>query len=195
MSARARFARAGAIGVVSLLALTGCKWNMEEQPKMLPDQPTPYFPQEPADRLPVPHTVQAGSFNDDPAFNTGMVNGALVTAFPVAVTPALVARGQEEFDINCSMCHGRDGYGAGIVVERGFPPPPSYHIDRLRQAPVGHFFDVITHGYGAMYPFGSRIEPADRWAIVAYIRALQYSQDAPAAQLTAQDRAKLEAAK
>jgi mono/diheme cytochrome c family protein len=168
---------------------------MEEQPKFLPDQQNYYFPKEPADRLPVPHTVPAGPLNDDAIFNTGMMNGVLATDFPMPVTAALVARGQEEFNINCSACHGRDGYGAGIVIERGFPAPPSYHSDRLRNAPVGHFFDVITNGYGVMFPFGSRIEPVDRWAIVAYIRALQFSQDAPAAQLPAQDQAQLETAK
>jgi mono/diheme cytochrome c family protein len=182
-------------GALGAFALSGCKWNMEQQPKFLPDQQNYYFPHEQVDRLPVPHTVPAGAFNDDAAFNTGMVNGVLVTAFPVPVTPALVAHGREEFEINCSMCHGRDGYGAGIVVQRGFPAPPSYHIDRLRNAPVGHFFDVITHGYGAMYPFGPRIPPADRWAIIAYIRALQYSQDAPAEQLAPPDRAQMETVK
>jgi mono/diheme cytochrome c family protein len=99
------------------------------------------------------------------------------------------------FDINCSACHGRDGYGQGMIVERGFPPPPSFHSDRLRNAPVGHFFDVITNGYGVMYPFGSRIAPADRWAIISYIRALQFSQHAAAAQLDAADRDQLGKAK
>jgi mono/diheme cytochrome c family protein len=187
--------RAGALCVVGLFALTGCKRNMEVEPKFLPDQQNYYFPGVPPDRQPVPHTVPAGQFNDDAVFNTGMDKGVLATDFPMPVTAALVVRGREEFDINCSACHGRDGYGGGIVVRRGFPAPPSYHIDRLRQAPVGHFFDVITNGYGVMYPFGSRIQPADRWAIVAYIRSLQYSQNAPAAQLSAQDQAQLETAK
>jgi mono/diheme cytochrome c family protein len=124
-----------------------------------------------------------------------MTNGALATTFPFPMTADILAHGRELFDINCSACHGRDGYGNGMIVQRGFPPPPSYHIDRLRHAPVGHFFDVITHGYGVMYPFGSRIAPADRWAIIGYIRALQFSQDAPAGALDDRDRAALEKAK
>jgi mono/diheme cytochrome c family protein len=195
MNAPSRSALLCAAGALGLFALTGCPRNMDVQPKFLPDQQNYYFPQVPPDRLPVAHTIPTGPLNDDPAFNTGMVNGVLVADFPLPITPGLVARGREEFDINCSACHGRDGYGAGIVVQRGFPAPPAYHIDRLRSAPAGHFFDVITNGYGVMYPFGSRIPPADRWAIVAYIRALQFSQDAPAGQLPAPDQAQLESAK
>ena len=176
------------------LALTACHHNMYEQPKFLPNQQNTYFPKEPADRLPVPHTVPRGAFDDGSAFYTGQSTGTLVTTFPVPVTTQLVDRGREMFDINCTACHGRDGYGQGMVVERGFPSPPSFHSDRLRDAPVGHFFDVITRGYGVMYPFGSRIAPADRWAIVSYIRALQFSQHAQAVQLEAQDRDQLEKA-
>lgn len=106
----------------------------------------------------------------------------LTTAVP-PVTLALLQRGQERFDIYCSPCHGRDGDGHGMIVERGFPQPPSYHIDRLRSAPVAHFVDVITNGYGAMYSYAARVDPADRWAIAAYIRALQASQNVAAADL------------
>jgi mono/diheme cytochrome c family protein len=176
-------------------ALTACHHNMYDQPKFLPYQQNLYFPKEQVDRLPVPHTVARGAFNDGSTFYTGETNGLLATTFPVPVTTALVNQGREMFDINCSACHGRDGYGEGMVVQRGFPPPPSFHSDRLRQAPVGHFFDVITEGYGVMYPFGSRIAPADRWAIVSYIRALQFSQHAAAAQLETQDQDELEKAK
>lgn len=106
------------------------------------------------------------------------------------VTLALLERGQERFRIYCTPCHSELGDGHGTVVQRGFPPPPSYHIDRLRRAPVQHFYDVITNGYGAMYPFADRVQPADRWAIAAYIRALQRSQhanvtDVPAKELGA----------
>lgn len=97
---------------------------------------------------------------------------------PPAVTPALLARGRERFEIYCTPCHGYDGRGDGMVVQRGFPPPPSYDSDRLRQAPARYLFDVITNGYGIMYPYAARVEPRDRWAIVAYIRALQLSQHA-----------------
>lgn len=97
------------------------------------------------------------------------------TAAPV--TLELLQRGQERFRIYCTPCHSETGDGRGMIVQRGFPPPPSYHTERLRNVPIQHFYDVITNGYGAMYPFADRVPPADRWAIAAYIRALQRSQN------------------
>jgi mono/diheme cytochrome c family protein len=99
------------------------------------------------------------------------------------VTLALLQRGQERFRIYCTPCHSEIGDGRGMIVQRGFPPPPSYHIDRLREVPIQHFFDVITNGHGAMYAFSNRVQPADRWAIAAYIRALQRSQNAALADI------------
>ncbi len=180
---------------IAAVSLTGCHRDMYEQPKYLPEKPNYYFPHEQVDRLPVPHTVPRGPVEDTSPFYTGKTGNVLATTFPYPITTAIVAHGREVYDINCSECHGRDGYGNGMVVQRGFPAPPSYHSDRLRQAPVGHFFDVITNGYGVMYPFGSRIPPADRWAIISYIRALQFSQDAPVGDLSGQDRTELEKAK
>jgi mono/diheme cytochrome c family protein len=107
------------------------------------------------------------------------------------VTLALLHRGQERFNIDCAPCHGRSGNGDGMIVKRGFPAPPSYHSARLRQAPDSHFYEVITHGYGVMYPYADRVAPLDRWAIAAYIRALQLSQHAPVDRLDAQDRQRL----
>ena len=104
---------------------------------------------------------------------------------------AVIARGRERFDIACSPCHGRDGYGKGMIVERGFPAPPSFHVDRLRDALVGHFVDVIANGHGAMSSYAARVAPADRWAIAAYIRALQASQDTPVAALDDAARSRL----
>jgi mono/diheme cytochrome c family protein len=179
---------------VAVVSLTGCHRDMYEQPKFLPEKPNYYFPRAEIDRQPVPHTIPRGPVDDGSPFYTGKTGDILTTAFPFPVTADIVAHGREAYDINCSECHGRDGYGQGMIVQRGFPAPPSYHSDRLRQAPVGHFFDVITNGYGVMYPFGSRISPADRWAIIAYIRALQFSQSVPAAALSDQDRAELEKA-
>ena len=101
---------------------------------------------------------------------------------PPDVDAALVARGRQRFDIYCSPCHGATGFGDGMIVQRGFPPPPSFHDERLRAAPAQHFFDVITHGFGVMYSYAARVEPRDRWAIVAYVRALQLSQRATLAQ-------------
>jgi mono/diheme cytochrome c family protein len=116
----------------------------------------------------------------------------LVKEFPYPVTSQIVRRGRDRFEMFCAPCHGYAGYGNGMIVQRGLSPPPSYHIDRLRQAPVGHFFDVMTNGYGAMYSYAQRVPVDDRWAIVAYIRALQASQSGTAADVPADRRAALE---
>ena len=192
---RMRAAVLAGAGGAMMLVLAACHRDMYDQPKFLPNSKTIYFPDEASNRVPPAHAVARGTFDDGSTFYTGKTGDALATTFPMPVTPELMARGREVFDIECTPCHGRDGYGGGIIVQRGFPAPPSYHSERLRQAPVGHFFDVITNGYGAMYPFGSRINPADRWAVIAYIRALQFSQDAPAAELSDTDRATLEKSK
>jgi mono/diheme cytochrome c family protein len=113
---------------------------------------------------------------------------------PMPLTRALLDRGRERFDIYCRPCHGASGDGRGMIVRRGFSPPPSYHTDRLRNAPLSHFYDVITNGYGAMYPYGDRVKGDDRWAVAAYIRALQLSQRAPVAALPDADRGRVEAA-
>jgi mono/diheme cytochrome c family protein len=113
-------------------------------------------------------------------------------AAPPTLSLALIERGRERFDINCAPCHGRSGDGRGMIVERGFPAPPSYHIDRLRNAPSQHFYDVITNGYGAMYSYAARVPEPDRWAIVAYIRALQQSQNAALADVPAEKRRALQ---
>ena len=184
-----------ALSVLIALGLTACHRNMQEEPKFLPDQQNHDFPAEQVDRQPAEHTVPRGPVDDGSVFYTGKTGDALATTFPTPVTLDIVKHGQEVFDINCSACHGRDGYGEGMVVQRGFPQPPSFHSERLRNAPVGHFFEVITHGYGVMYPFGSRITPADRWAIISYIRALQFSQNATAYRLESTDQAQLEKVK
>jgi mono/diheme cytochrome c family protein len=168
---------------------------MQEQPKFLPDQQNYDFPNEQVNRKPVEHTVSRGPVDDGSVFYTGQTGGVLATTFPMPVTLDLVKQGQEAFNINCSVCHGCDGYGEGMIVQRGFPQPPSFHSERLRNAPVGHFFQVITHGYGVMYPFGSRITPEDRWAIICYIRALQLSQNATTDQIEPSDKTQLEKAK
>jgi cytochrome c553 len=170
-----------AVGIV--LVLAGCHRDMVQQPYKRPLQASPLFPDGAASRPLVPHTVS----REDPAevgpMQTGYDHGQLVLNIPVPITKELLARGQERFGIFCAVCHGEDGYGHGMIIQRGFPTPPSFHTDRLRQAPAGHFFDVMTHGYGVMYPYASRVSPEDRWAIVAYIRALQFSQHAPVASL------------
>ena len=184
------FRRAGVSALIAL-GLTACHRNMQEEPKFLPDQQNYDFPSEQVDRPPVEHTIPRGPVDDGSAFYTGKTNDILAMTFPTAITFDVVKHGQEAFDINCSACHGRDGYGNGMVVQRGFPQPPSFHSERLRNAPVGHFFEVITNGYGVMYPFGSRISPADRWAIISYIRALQFSQNATVDRLESTDQTEL----
>jgi mono/diheme cytochrome c family protein len=120
------------------------------------------------------------------------VTGPDADTFPFPVTRATLDRGRQRYNIYCMPCHGLAGYGDGMVVQRGFSPPPSFHNDRLRQAPVGHFVDVITNGYGAMYSYAARVGPADRWAITAYIRALQLSQHASVADVPPDELQKLQ---
>lgn len=119
---------------------------------------------------------------------TGLQDGKPVERIPMHVDLATIERGRDRFGIYCAVCHGEDGYGGGIVPRRGFPPPPSYHQDRLRNAPDGYLYSVITRGYGVMLPYSDRLDPADRWAVVAYIRALQRSQHAVLAALPPGDR-------
>ena len=164
--------------VALVLLLSACRLDMHVQPKYKPLAPTSFFDDGRSERPVVPGTVARGHLQIDEQLYTGKVNGALAETFPFPITRQDLARGQERFSIFCSPCHGRLGDGQGMIVQRGFPPPPSYHQDRLRQAPVGHFFDVITNGYGRMYSYASRVPPEDRWRIIAYIRALQLSQRA-----------------
>jgi hypothetical protein len=175
-----------------LCALPACRRDMFNQPKSNPLGESDFFHDD-ADSRPIPpHTISRNDLENDEAFYTGMKGTNLVTAIPLPVTRKLLERGQECFQINCQPCHGETGEGNGIVVQRGFPAPPSYHLDRLRDAPVGHFFDVMTRGYGAMYSFKERVAPADRWAIATYIRALQLSQHAALADVPSNEIAQLE---
>lgn len=168
------------LAVGGLMALSACQPSMTDQPRYEPLEANPFFANGMASRPLVPDTVARGQLNADPVFYTGKTaNGDLVQDIPVEIDAQLLERGQQRFEIYCAPCHGLVGDGNGIVVQRGFPSPPSYHTDRLRNAPAGHFFDVITNGFGRMYDYSDRVAPADRWAIVAYIRALQLSQDAP----------------
>jgi cytochrome c553 len=174
-------------------ALPGCRRDMIEQPRFQPLDPNPFFPDGAASR-PIPAgTVAREQLREDPHFYTGKSGGQLVTSFPAPVTRQMLERGRERYDIYCSVCHGRDGGGQGMIVLRGFPPPPSLHIQRLQEAPVGHFFDVITNGFGLMYPYASRVNPADRWAIAAYVRALQSSRTARLEEAPPAVRSNLEA--
>jgi mono/diheme cytochrome c family protein len=188
----------------SLLALllAGCVQEMADQPRYGPLQATTAFPDGRSSRPPVPGTVARGQLRLDDAFYTGRTNGQLVAELPATAlegrtTAELLDRGRERYGIYCSHCHGLVGGGTGgspemeqavgMVVKRGFPMPPTYHQDRLRQVPIGHFFDVITNGFGRMPAHDYLVSPEDRWAIATYIRALQVSQQVMQDQLSPQD--------
>ena len=180
---------------LALLALTGCDMlDMYDQPHKEPFEASQFFANGMSARPLVPGTVARGQLREDDAFYTGSVEGKYVEELPIPLTPELLARGRERFDIYCSMCHGLTGRGDGMIVQRGFKPPPSYHTDHLRNAPVGHFYDVITNGYRTMMPYNIQIEPRDRWAIVAYIRVLQTSQNGTLDDVPQAERAQLEGA-
>jgi mono/diheme cytochrome c family protein len=188
--------RLTALVTLVLLAATGCRRDMFQQPYSKPLASSDFFSNNHmASRPLVAHTVARGHLEADEAYYTGKVGTNLVEYFPIKVTRETLERGRERFDIYCAPCHGRTGEGNGMVVQRGYPSPPSYHIERLRQAPAGHFFDVITQGYGVMYSYAQRVEPADRWAIAAYIRVLQQSRNASLADMPEGLRASLEGTK
>lgn len=194
--------------VLGSLTLTGCHTDMWVQPKAKPQAESDFFPDDQSSRPLVPHTVDRDHLRTDQPYYTGWVGGTLNSQGELAGAdlvdkiPAralkqfenspekLLARGQQRFDIFCSPCHSRIGDGQGMIAIRGFSqarPPGNYHTKRLREMPIGHFYDVITNGYGNMYSYASRIEPQDRWAIAAYVRVLQESQNGRAENLTPEE--------
>lgn len=204
-----------------LCMLAGCQQKMADQPSFKPLEPCNFFPDGRSARPPVPGTVPRGHWRGDIEFVTGRTapaanipppdaqpptpgappakprfaeNTAFTTTFPIAVDEATVRYGHDRFTIYCAVCHDSLGTGRGKIVERGYTAPPSFHIDRLRTAPAGRIFAVITEGYGSMPAYGAELPPEDRWAIVAYVRALQLSQHFPADELTDDMRAALAAA-
>ena len=178
--------------LAAVLVFSSCRQDMYNQPRQKPYAPSSFFDDGRSARPPVPGTIARGQLDDDPHLYTGRVNGQLVTTFPFPVDRAVLERGRNRYNIYCAPCHDRIGNGNGMVVLRGYRQPPSLHIDRLRQAPVGHEFDVITNGLGAMPDYAAQIEVHDRWAIVAYIRALQLSQRATTAEVPPEELRKLE---
>jgi mono/diheme cytochrome c family protein len=162
-----------------LLFFGACRQDMHDQPKYKALRASPFFADGRASRPMVEGTVARGQLDDLAPSHTGKaVDGTFLAKVPVPVTKSLLARGHERFDIYCSVCHDRIGTGNGMVVQRGFRHPPSLHIDRLRAMPDGYVFDVITNGFGVMPPYAAQVPIDDRWAIVAYVRALQRSQNA-----------------
>ncbi len=184
------------------LAIVGCRQDMHNQPRYKPLAGTDFFGDGRSARPAIAGTVPRGRSSlgaPDPAFlridqarYTGKIENDDVDYFPFAITRADLERGQERFNIYCSPCHSRIGDGNGMVVRRGFRQAASYHTEKLMKAPVGHFFDVMTNGFGAMPSYASRVEPDDRWRIAAYIRVLQFSQFAPLDVVPAEMRGELD---
>jgi mono/diheme cytochrome c family protein len=165
-----------------------CRQDMHDQPKYVPLRESTFFSDARSARPIVPGTVARGHLHDDDLLYSGRMNGTDATVFPFRVDARVMARGRERFNIYCSPCHGRTGQGDGMIVQRGYRRPPTFHQDRLRDAPVGHFFDVMTNGFGAMPDYAVQIAAGDRWAIIAYIRALQLSEHATPADVPASER-------
>ena len=168
---------AGWIGlIVSAVLLCGCRQDMHVQPKYVPEDLSTFFADGRSERPVVEGTVARGQLRTDELLYIGRVSGVVADLFPFPITATDLSRGRERYNIYCSPCHDYTGNGQGMIVQRGLPSPPSFHLERLRQAPAGHFFEVITNGFGLMYSYASRVPPEDRWRIAAYIRALQLSQ-------------------
>jgi len=161
-----------------ILLLAGCREDMQNQPYYRPLRENDFYADKRSARPLVAGTVARSDLRADTYFYTGRIGDTDGDYMPFPVTAEVLARGQQRFNIYCSPCHSEIGDGNGMIVQRGFKHPPSYHSERLRRAPIGHFFDVMTNGYGAMPDYAEQVPPADRWAIAAYIRALQLSQHA-----------------
>jgi cbb3-type cytochrome c oxidase subunit III len=180
LSTERRHLRRGANALVAalVLATAGCRQDMHDQPKYQPLAKSRFFADGRASRPRVEGTVARGDLDLPPIVATGRSGDAPVRDVPLLLTKPLLLRGRERYDIYCAVCHDRAGYGSGMIVRRGFKAPPSFHIDRLRAEPAGYFFDVITNGFGQMPSYAAQVPVRDRWAIVAYLRALQLSQHA-----------------
>ena len=197
---RLRLTLPALLAVFVVLSGCGVRFDMQDQPRYKAYKKSDFFIDGRASRDIPEGTVARGLLKENKAFYTGQVDNPdpnavaestvdasgntvvtsfpnAISEFPVPVTKEFVDRGQDRYNIYCTVCHGPVGAGDGMIVRRGFPQPPSYHVDRLRNAPVGHFFDVITNGQGRMNSYASQVPVADRWAIVAYIRTLQISQN------------------
>jgi mono/diheme cytochrome c family protein len=174
--------------------LAACRQDMHDAPRYEPLEQSPFFADGRSSRVLLANTVARGQLREDDHLYTGKVGGQLATELPMPVTSETMARGQERFNVFCSPCHGRTGEGNGMIVQRGFRQPPSFHEDRLLNAPVGYYFDVMTNGFGAMQDYAAQVTVADRWAIAAYMRALQLSRRATPDDVPAERRAELDRA-
>lgn len=177
--------------ICSIGFFTGCN-DMYDTGRIKPLERNTFFLNGSSAR-PLPEgTVARGQAVNTDVLHTGRIDGRLADAFPFAVTDSIIRRGQSRFTTFCTPCHGRLGDGGGMIVQRGFPRPNSFHADSVRRKPAGYYFDVMTNGFGRMYSYAASVPVNDRWAIVAYIRALQLSQHAPVAALPESDKRKLQ---
>ena len=194
VAGRPRRRAALTLAVCLALASGGCELRqaMYDQPRYEAFEQSDFFADGMSARPPIEGTIARGQLRLDKHLYEGKINGELATTAPIAITREVIARGQDRFDIFCSPCHDRTGSGNGMIVKRGLKQPPSYHEERLREAPIGYFYDVMTNGFGSMYSYASRIPVDDRWAIAAYVRALQFSQRAEYDQLPDQDKRQLQ---
>ncbi len=173
------------LGACSLLA--GCRLDMHVQPKYKPLRESDFFADKRASRDLPANTIARGQLREDTYFYSGMINGKEGDVLPFPVTEEVLRRGQNRYSIYCTPCHSETGDGNGMIVQRGYRRPPSYLDPKLLNAPIGHFYDVMTNGFGAMPDYAAQVTPHDRWAIAAYIRALQLSQHAPASMAQGQN--------
>jgi hypothetical protein len=174
-----------ALAMIALAATVGCRQDMHDQPKFFPQRGTTLYADGRSVRPQVANTVAREQLHEDSYFYTGLVDGKEGDGLPFPVTMKVLERGQERYNIYCTPCHSRVGNGEGMIVQRGYAKAGDFHTARLEAAPLGHFFHVITNGYGAMPDYAAQVAPADRWAIAAYIRALQLSQKATQADVPA----------
>jgi hypothetical protein len=192
LRAAARSASALLVLGVALVGATGCRQDMHDQPKIKVYREADFF----ADRRgvrPIPEgTVARGFLQEDQHMYAGRAGEDFTNEFPFPVTREVLERGRQQYDVFCAPCHGLAGLGNGMVVQRGFRPPPSFDNEEVRNQPVGYYFDVMTNGFGAMPDYRAQVSPGDRWAIAAYIRALQFSQRANIADLPADLRQRIQ---
>jgi mono/diheme cytochrome c family protein len=181
--------------LLTVAPISACRQDMHDQPKYKGYRASGFYDDLRSARPPIEGTVARGHLNDAEGLFTGIEDGALLQQLPFPLEPDLLARGRERYDTFCSPCHDRTGGGGGIVVLRGYKRPRSFHTDEVRRMPVGHYFQVVSNGFGVMPSYAAQISPRDRWVIAAYIRVLQLSQNAVLGDVPEADRAALEAAR
>lgn len=174
--------------IVVVLSSSGCMRDMQDQPRYEPYEKSDFFGDAQSSRPLEKNTVSRGNLHVENYRSTGIQDGDYGKGFPTAVSREMLERGRERFDIYCSVCHGKTGYGDGMVVERGFPAPLPYHVSRLKEVSEGYLFNVITNGFGKMASYSDVLDIDDRWAVVAYIRTLQRSQDMTTADLSGREK-------